>query len=71
MAKDIRKLLGLGAKKSPLFGQSRSHALNATKKVFKTNLQKRTVIIEGKKYKIKLTASEIRTLDKKGISLSK
>ena len=37
MPKDIRKLLGLGAKKSPMFGQSRSHALNASKKVFKTN----------------------------------
>ena len=71
MPKDIRKLLGLGAKKSPMFVQSRSHALNASKKVFKTNLQKRTVTIEGKKYKIKLTASEIRSLDKKGISLSR
>ena len=71
MAKDIRKILGLGAKKKPLFGQSRSHAMNASKKIFKTNLQKRTVTIDGKQYKVKLTTSELRLLDKKGISLSK
>ena len=33
--------------KKPLFGNSRSHALNATKKKQKPNLQKRT--IDGKK----------------------
>jgi len=45
--------------------------MNASKKIFKTNLQKRTVTIDGKQYKVKLTASELRLLDKKGISLSK
>ena len=71
MSKDIRKILGLDEKKKPLFGQSRSHAMNASKKTFKTNLQKRTVTIKGKQYKVKLTVSEIKWLDKKGISLSK
>ena len=35
----------------PLFGNRRSHALNATKHAFKPNLQ--TVTINGKKYKIR------------------
>ena len=45
----------------PLFGNRRSHALNATKHAFKPNLQ--TVTIIGKKYKV--TARELRTLNKK------
>lgn len=44
----------------PLFGNRRSHALNATKHAFKPNLQ--TITINGKKYK--LTAREIRTIKK-------
>ena len=38
-------------------------------KMFKPNIQNKTVIIDGKKYKVKLTTREIRTLDKKGINL--
>ena len=44
----------------PLFGNRRSHALNATKHAFKPNLQ--TVTINGKKYR--LTARELRTINK-------
>ncbi len=44
----------------PLFGNRRSHALNATRHAFKPNLQ--TVTINGKKYRI--TARELRTLKK-------
>ena len=44
----------------PLFGNRRSHALNATRHAFKHNLQ--TVTINGKKYRI--TARELRTLKK-------
>ncbi len=36
--------------KKPLFGNTRSHALNATKKKQKVNLQK--VTIEGKKVRV-------------------
>ena len=46
--------------KKPLFGNRRSHALNATKHAFKPNLQ--TVTINGEK--VKLTARELRTLNK-------
>lgn len=46
--------------KKPLFGNKRSHALNATKKRQNPNLQ--TVTINGEK--VKLTARELRTLNK-------
>ena len=65
---NIREKLGLKPKATPQFGQSRSHAMNASKKMFKPNIQNKTVIIDGKKYKVKLTTREIRTLDKKGIN---
>ena len=44
----------------PLFGNRRSHALNATKHTFKPNLQ--TITINGKKYRV--SARELRTLKK-------
>ena len=47
--------------KKPLFGNRRSHALNATKHNFGLNLQ--TITINGKKYR--LSAREIRSLKKK------
>ncbi|MGI6330028.1 MAG: large ribosomal subunit protein bL28 [Bacilli bacterium] len=43
-------------KKKPLFGNKRSHALNATKKKQKPNLQKTT--INGKKVKISARQSK-------------
>ena len=46
--------------KKPLSGNSRSHALNATKKFQKPNLQKKTV--NGQK--VVISAREARTLNK-------
>ncbi len=46
--------------KKPLSGNNRSHALNATKKMQKPNLQKKTV--NGQK--VILSAREARTLNK-------
>jgi ribosomal protein L28 len=69
MSIDPRKYLGLGPLKKPLFGHNRSHALNATQKISKPNVQKRKITIDEKEYTVKLTAREIRTLDKKGIAL--
>lgn len=46
--------------KKPLTGNNRSHALNATKKVQKPNLQKKT--INGQK--VILSTREARTLNK-------
>ena len=45
----------------PLFGNRRSHALNATRHAFKPNLQ--TVTINGKKYKI--SARELKNIKNK------
>ena len=69
MAINPRKHLGLGPLKKPLFGHNRSHALNATQKISKPNVQKGKITINDKVYVVKLTAREIRTLDKKGVSL--
>ena len=69
MAINPRKHLGLGPLKKPLFGHNRSHALNATQKISKPNIQKRKITINDKVYVVKITAREIRTLDKKGVSL--
>ena len=65
----IREKLGLGPLKKPLFGNNRSHALNATRKMSKPNIQSRWVELDGEKVKVKLTAWDIRTLDKKGLNL--
>ena len=47
--------------KKPLTGNRRSHALNATKMMQKTNLQKKTINGE----KVIISAREARTLSKK------
>lgn len=62
----IRAALKLGDRPKPQFGHNRSHAMNATKRQFKPNLQTRRVVINGEVHKIKLTAREIRTLLKRG-----
>lgn len=50
--------------RKPLFGNNRSHALNATKKKFNLNLQ--VVEVEGKK--VKVSAREVKTINKqKGV----
>ena len=47
--------------KTPLFGNARSHALNATRRMQKPNLQ--TVTLENG-IKIRTTARELRTINK-------
>lgn len=65
----IRAALKLGARPKPQFGHNRSHAMNATKRQFKPNLQTRRVTIDGEIYRVKLSAREIRTLTKRGTLL--
>ncbi len=62
----IRAALNLGKRPKPQFGHNRSHAMNATKRQFKPNLQTRRVLINGEVHSVKLTAREIRTLLKRG-----
>ncbi len=50
--------------KGKQFGNNVSHSLRHTKKVWKPNLQTKTLIIDGQKVRLKLAASTIRTLKK-------
>ena len=49
------------------FGNSVPFSQKKTKKVWKPNLQKKTFEMDGKKVTMKLAASDIRTLKKKGV----
>lgn len=57
-------------RRTPQFGNTRSHALNTTKRMFKLNMQtKRYFIPELDRYvKIRVTANDMKTIDKVGIS---
>lgn len=50
--------------KGPMSGNTRSHALNATRRKWNVNLQKATVLVDGKPVKVKISARELRTLRK-------
>lgn len=52
--------------KGKQFGNNVPFSLKRTKKVWKPNLQTKTVIVDGKKVKMKLSTQAIRTLKKKG-----
>lgn len=52
--------------KGPMSGNSRSHALNATKRKWNVNLQKATILVDGKPTKVRISAKELRTLRKAG-----
>jgi large subunit ribosomal protein L28 len=53
--------------KGKQFGNNVSFSQRHTKKVFKPNLQTKTVIVDGKKTKLKVSSQAIRTLRKKGL----
>ena len=48
-------------------GNNVSFSLRRTKRAFKPNIQKKTVLVDGKKVKLNLSTHAIRTLKKKGI----
>ena len=52
--------------KGPQFGHNRSHAMNATRKISKPNIFKRTIEIDGKPQRLNICARCIRTLEKRG-----
>ncbi|WP_343189505.1 50S ribosomal protein L28 [Buchnera aphidicola] len=56
-------------KKKPLFGNNRSHAMNATKKKFLPNLHKKKFWIANKNkfIKLKISTKGIRIINKYGI----
>ena len=53
--------------KGKMYGHNVSFSQRHTRKVFKPNVTKRTLIIDGKKVRLNVSASALRTLRKKGI----
>lgn len=53
--------------KGKQYGHNVSFSLRRTPKVWKPNLQSKTIIVDGKKVNMKLSTSAIRTLKKKGL----
>ena len=56
--------------KGKQFGHNVSFSLRRTKRVFKPNLQKKTLVVDGKKVTMTLSTQAIRTLKKKGVLTS-
>ena len=50
--------------KGPMSGNTRSHALNASRRKWNVNLQKATILVIGKPKKVKISARELRSLRK-------
>jgi large subunit ribosomal protein L28 len=52
--------------KSAMSGNNVSFSMRHTKRTFQPNLQKKTFVVNGKKVRLTVAASTIRTLKKKG-----
>ena len=53
--------------KKALSGNKRSHALNATKRKWNVNLQKATIMVEGKPVKVVASTRALRSLRKSNV----
>jgi large subunit ribosomal protein L28 len=53
--------------KGKQYGNNVSFSQRHTKKVWKPNLQSKTLVIDGKKVKMKISTQAIRSLKKKGL----
>lgn len=53
--------------KGKQYGNNVSFSQRHTKKVWKPNLQTKTVMVEGRKVRLKLSTEAIRTMRKKGL----
>lgn len=53
--------------KGKQFGNNVSASQRHTKKVWKPNLQSKTIIVDGKKVKVQISTQALRTLKKKGL----
>ncbi len=60
---NICELTGKGKQ----YGNNVSFSQRHTKKVWKPNLQTKTVIVDGKKVTMKVSTQALRTLKKKGL----
>ena len=57
--------------KGKMYGHNVSFSQRHTRKVFKPNVSKKTLVINGQKIKCHVSASSLRTLKKKGLIESK
>lgn len=55
---------GGGPEKRPKSGSNVSHAHNKTKRLFRPNLQKAKILVDGKLVSVRVPASTLRTLSK-------
>ena len=53
--------------KGKMYGHNVSFSQHKTRKVFKPNIQKKTIEVNGKKLKVNVSASALRKLKKKGL----
>lgn len=53
--------------KGKQYGNNVSFSQRHTKKVWQPNLQKKTIIVDGKKIKLTVSTQALRTLKKKGL----
>lgn len=53
--------------KGKQYGNNVSFSMRHTKKVWKPNLQTKTLVVNGKKVKMKISTQAIRSLKKKGL----
>ena len=53
--------------KGKQFGSNVSFSQRHTNKTWKPNLQTKTIMVDGKKLKLKISTQAIRTLKKKGL----
>lgn len=60
---NICELTGKGKQ----YGSNVSFSQRHTKKVWKPNLQTKTIVIDGKKVTMKISTGALRTLKKKGL----
>jgi large subunit ribosomal protein L28 len=56
--------------KGKQFGNNVSFSQRHTKKVWEPNLQKKTLIIDGKKVKLRVSTQAIRTMKKNGMLIA-
>jgi large subunit ribosomal protein L28 len=54
-------------KKGKQHGSNVSFSMRHTKRTWKPNLQVKTLIVDGKKVKVKISTSALRSLKKKGL----
>ena len=53
--------------KGKMYGHNVSFSQRKTRKVFKPNIQKKTLVVDGQKVKLNVATSTLRTLKKKGL----